>query len=470
VAVERAGRRLDSWKEIAVFFDRDERTVKRWEKERGLPVHRTPGGVKGRVFAYEDELAEWLKAPRASGADLPSRAESAAHAPESAAPAEESEVPAVPVFPRNRARWRWLWTVPLVGGALVLLAVALDYPGAARRIPEPQLAVPTVDRPVNSDAQDLYLKGRYYWGKRTAGNLNKAIDYFTQAIVRDPHYAEAYAGLADAYNLMPEYSPMPASEAYLRALAAASKAVEFNDRLPEAHASLAFAAFWGNWDIATANREFQRALQLNPADGRSHHWYATSLMSQGRFAEALNEIDRAQLLEPDRPSILADKGLILFYAGHVRQAVSLLQQVAAADPSFISPHRYLSYIFLSTGQYAGFLAQWEHSSMLVGDQPALAVIRAGQRGLAEGGSRRMLEDIRSVQTAQFASALGSPYELARTCSLLGDTAAAFRYLRQAIDRKEVAAVVLSIDPNLANLRHDPAYAEILKLMGHSAAR
>ncbi|MGA8026482.1 MAG: hypothetical protein WB992_05010 [Bryobacteraceae bacterium] len=181
------------------------------------------------------------------------------------------------------------------------------------------------DHHANLEARELYLKGRYYWSKRTPDDLNRAVDYFTQAIVKDPRDAEAYVGLADSYNLLSEYTAMPYQEAFKRAIAAAKTAIELDGNLPEAHNSLAFASFYGDWDAVTAEREFRRALELNPNDGTAHHWYATFLMSVGREREALAEIERSQALEPSSQSIVADKGLILFYTGQVEPSRTPLE-------------------------------------------------------------------------------------------------------------------------------------------------
>jgi Tfp pilus assembly protein PilF len=146
----------------------------------------------------------------------------------------------------------------------------------------------------NREAEDYYLQGRFYWNKRTPESLGQAVDSFTQAIVHDPTYSDAYVGLADCYNLLREYTMMPANEAYPRALAAAKKAVELNDRSSQAHASLAFVSFNGMWDSGMADEEFRRAIDLDPNNSNAHHWYATFLLSVRRLDESLNEIDRAQ--------------------------------------------------------------------------------------------------------------------------------------------------------------------------------
>src|SRR5579864_7580073 len=194
----------------------------------------------------------------------------------------------------------------------------------------------------NSEAEQFYLKGRFYWEKRTPDALNKAVDFFTQAIVHDPNYAPAYVGLADCYNLLREYTKMPASEAYPRALAAAKRAVELNDQSSEAHAALAFALFYGNWDAAGAELEFRRAIDLNPKSVAAHHWYATFLGSLVRNSEAIAEIERAQALDPASKSILADKGELLWASGRRDEGVALLKQLETSEPDFVSPHRYLT--------------------------------------------------------------------------------------------------------------------------------
>ena len=194
------------------------------------------------------------------------------------------------------------------------------------------------------------MKGRYYWSKRTPAALNLALEYFTQAIASDPDYAQAYVGLADCYNLLREYSVMPEEKAYPKAIAAARKAVALDSSLAEAHNSLAFDLFYGSLDAAGAEREFQRALSLDPNCQLAHHWYATYLMTVGRSREALEQIEIAQQLNSSSTSILADKGLILYYAGRTDEAIALLKQIRETDPSFLSTHRYLALIDLTDGE------------------------------------------------------------------------------------------------------------------------
>ncbi|MFI5117260.1 MAG: tetratricopeptide repeat protein [Terriglobales bacterium] len=298
--------RLDSWKEIASFFRRDERTVKRWEKERGLPVHRLQDSATGRVYAYSDELLRWMKSPvsaepvastvEAAEADLDA---SAVEVPQAAALTQAAPAQGEVNLRRRAsdkvrpARWGRLFGAFALAALLVVAGGFLYLKRLAWRAGRPDVSAGksfAAGHTTNPEARDFYLKGRYEWDKRTPESLNQAVDYFTQAIVHDPNYAQAYVGLADCYNLLREFSAMPPEEAYPRALAAAKKAVELDDSSADAHTSLAFATFYGNFDAAGAEREFRRALALNPSDAQAHHWYAKSLFAEGRYAEDLVQI------------------------------------------------------------------------------------------------------------------------------------------------------------------------------------
>src|SRR5450631_2801382 len=292
-------------------------------------------------------------------------------------------------------RWRLL----LFPALLLILVVWSLWPkfhpakaSAARPVAVGK-ATPAL-HPANSDAEQFYLKGRFYWEKRTPDGLNKAVDFFTQAIVHDPGYAPAYVGLADCYNLLREYTVMPASEAYPRALAAAKKAVEIDGQSSEAHASLAFASFFGMWDVATADREFRRALELNPSNARAHHWYATYLECLRRYPESLVEIEHAQSLEPASKSVLADKGAILFDAGRVQDAIAALKQMEENEPDFISPHRYLKFIYLQTSDYPHYLVEARNEAVLMHDSSALAIVEATEKAFATGGGKDLLNTLR----------------------------------------------------------------------------
>ena len=316
-------------------------------------------------------------------------------------------------------------------------------------------------KPATAEAEDFYLKGRYYWNKRTSDDLNRAVDFFTQAIVRDPGYAKAYVGLADSYNLLREYSAMPASEAYPRALAAATKAVELDDFSAEAHTSLAFVTYFWSWDAAVAEHEFKRALDLNPNDARTHHWYATFLLACGRLPEALTQIEVARRLDPSSVAILADKGEILHTAGQMDEAIGLLKQMEAAEPSFTSPHRYLSEIYFDRKDYSAYLSEWEKTVLLLHDEQELAVVKAAEKGLSKDGYKGMLEGMLRVQRTLNQKGALPAYTVAATCARLGRKQDALQYLKTAYDKHDSSVLFLSIDSAFESLHDDPEYKDLV---------
>jgi tetratricopeptide (TPR) repeat protein len=471
--------RLDSWKAIAAFFGRDERTVKRWEKRRGLPVHRLPGGEKGGVFAYPAELSAWLESARETSADTSGPistqerpAQTALENGRSAALSDETEA-----LPGSRHPWQGFPSkLPGVLAAvmsLVLITGVLAYTlGYRHRGKSNALASPASSRsgtlaarPPDAAAHDLYLKGRYYWSKRTPDDLDRAVDCFTQAIARDPGYAQAYMGLADSYNLLREYSAMPPSEAFPRALAAARKAVELDPSSAEAHTSLAFATFYWNWDAGAAEREFKRAIELDPHYETAHHWYATFLMTIGRLPEAVAEIERARDLNPTSAAILADQALILFYSGQPDRAIGQLRQLESAEPAFASPHRYLAMINFVGRDYRGYLAELTKQAQLLRDPHALAVARAGAQGYAGGDPHAMLQAMLAQQKRLYQQGLMSPYYLGQTSAMLGTNTESLRYLQSAVAKHEPLLIDLRVDPLFNNLHGEPDYQKLLSQVG-----
>src|SRR5664279_3510565 len=218
----------------------------------------------------------------------------------------------VPVVQQPRYSKKMIWAM---GAGLAVLAVALVFVVkwrqsslSAQRTKGTSATIRPVHTP-SPEVEELYLKGRYSWNKRTPEALNQAVDYFSQAISRDPNYAKAYVGLADSYNLLREFASMPESEAYGGAFAAASKAAELDPSSAEAHATLGFIYYWAKRDLAAASREFERAIALNPNYVDAYHWYANVLGSSGRSKESLAYLNRAQELDPASPSIRADKGI-----------------------------------------------------------------------------------------------------------------------------------------------------------------
>jgi len=485
----RANRRLDTWKEIGAFFGRDERTVKRWETMRGLPVHRVPGAGRANVYAYTDELAEWLNGAKISAEpEIDSSSDSlneiavdggAEASAETSAPSD-SDPQGYAGFNdrrvgerRNGVRlslFRQDWPagryVAILAAVLVaaLLGVTVVRRASSARAVRTTAATARHHTP-DPEAEQLYLKGIYYWQKRTPSTLNQAVDYFTQAVVRDPQYAEAYVGLADCYNLLREYSLMPPNEAYPRAQAAAKRAIALDDSLSGAHSALGFVDFYWSWDAAGAQREFVRALTLDPNSAVAHYWYGTFLMHLGRFSESLAEIDKAQKLDPDSKSILADKGLVLFHLGQTQAATELLKQLVATEPDFLSPHNYLATIHLGQGEYAQYLAESRKAATLLHDQARLEIVSAGEKGLARGGAQGMWSDMLKEQQRLHADGKETAFNLARTCASLGRKQEALDNLQTAYQQREPELVSMRVDVQLSSLHDEPRFREILAQVG-----
>ncbi len=293
-------------------------------------------------------------------------------------------------------------------------------------------------------------------------SLNRALDLFTQAIVRDPGDVRAYAGLADTYDLLREYSTTDDNDAFSQALAAAHKAVALDDSLPEAHRALAFAEMYGAWDFADADKEFQRAIALNPNDSQARPWYANSLGVVGRFPEALEQIGKAQELDPSSRSTLADKGLLLYNSGHTEEGIRLLKEVERSTPDFRSPHFYLMRIDLNLRDYSGFLAEGEHTAQEANDPILKDVIASARAGYAHGGSRGLLNALYAKQKEYYRAGKLHVTTLASTCVLMGKRQEALQLLEDAYSRHDIEVLACLSHPDLRSLKSEPRYVALVK--------
>ncbi len=444
-----SGRRLDSWKAIAGYFGRAERTVKRWEVTRGLPVRRLPNGPRSAVFAYENELAAWLaQGTVAAGA-------AAAPLPEPPATAEV-----------GKRRWKnWLALGTIAGVSIAAVAAAVWFALPAALGPGARPASQPARRPANAQAANFYSSGLYEWQARTPSGLQRAVDDFTQAIVHDPGFAPAYVGLADAYNLLPEYTTMPPEDAYPRAEAAAERAVALDPSSGEAHAALAFDAFYWSRDPVRARREFTRALGLMPRSATVHHWYATFLMTMGEGKAALAEIRTAEALDSASTAIRADEGDILFFAGDPDAAAMLLRGLESTGPQFSSPHLYMSVIDRTRGDNDGYLREMAEFARLRHDESGATVAAAGARGLASAGRQGMFKAMLRAELGLWPSGGQSAYDIAASYGLLADPSQALFWLRVSIARKETASIAMRIDPAFASLRKTRTFQELLHKAG-----
>jgi tetratricopeptide (TPR) repeat protein len=354
-------------------------------------------------------------------------------------PVEQS--PSIPEPVPSRSRFHGGAAVMLSAGAVVIIALIAAvvtwghrHANLSARFANPGSA--NAPHTVNPDARAHYLKGQYYWEHRTDGSLREAVDAYTQAIVADSDYAEAYAGLAASYDLLPEYSTMPQEEAFDRAIAAAKKALSLDPSISIAHRALAFGLFWSQTDIPRAFSEFQEAIRLAPDDAEAHHWYATALSSVHREAEARKEIDIAQQLDPASRSILVDQAWIRYSAGD-SQAAAKLQELETAEPDFKSPPEDLARIDLAQGNYPGYLEQLHRLAAISKDPADLQLSEAAQKGWDSGGRVGMLRTMKAIQEQAFAANRSDGYDLAHTCALLGEKQQAIKYLQAAFAAKDI---------------------------------
>ncbi len=378
---------------------------------------------------------------------------------------KELPVEAVPRPPVSNA-WRKLIFVPPL--LALFFAAWIFRPGYRTAQVGAKSVTPAtriVRPPASREAEDFYLKGLFYWNKRTPESLNQAVDAFTQAIARDPNYSDAYVGLADCYNLLREFSAMPEHEAYFKAFAAAKKAVELDPQSSDAHASLAFVTFWGMWDARDAEKEFRRAIELDPNDAKARHWFATFLHGMGRDEEALAEIEIARKLDPHSSSILADKGELLRGAGHYDQAVQILTQLEAAEPNFLSPHRYLQFAYFDTGDYPRYISELRKAALLTHDAAELSEADAAAKGFAADGERGLHEAQLSERTRLYSQRKVSSYYIAQSDARLGRTSEALKYLTLCVQSHDGLSLNVRQDQSFASLHGDAGFKQLLAIIG-----
>lgn len=435
-------RRLNTWKEIAAFFGKDERTVRRWEATRGLPVRRVPGGARNSVFAYVSELELWL----GTGGDVPASA-AAVLPPRSFDPVLANRRGVVMGFGIG---------VAAVATGLVLGRVSWEFLA-------PPPAAPS------TEIEDLYARALYLWEKRTPDSLREARSVFEQIVARAPGYAPGYAGLANTFNLLREYSVMPAPEAYAAAAKAGREAVRLDPSDADAQCALAFAEFYGLRQIPSGLSRFKAALKLEPNSAQIHHWYGNALLHLGRFDAALAEVETAQRLDPASRAIRSSKGLALFCVGRIDEALALLTDLSEREPDFFSPIYYLTFVDLARGDYASWLDRIELSGRLREDRSRVAVAAAGRLGLTTGGYMAMIKAMIGAEQRQLSEGTSLIYNLARMEALSGNGQQAVLTLRRSLEANEEMAMGIHIDPAFAGIRNTTEFRRFAAELGLAEA-
>ena len=308
----------------------------------------------------------------------------------------------------------------------------------------------------NTDAYQLYLRGRFFWNKRTGQNLNKAADYFNQAIAADPNYTLAYVGLADSYVLMPFYGAGTPKDCYPKAKAAAEKALQLDDTLAEAHTSRAQIFCYYDLDFVRAAREYQRAIELNPNYPTAHQWYGSSaLTALGRFDEAIAEVKRAIALDPLSLVINADLGNSYYRARRYDEAIKQLRKTVDLDPGFYYAHWNLGSALAANGDLAGAIEEYEKARSLNDDPSMLGLLG---NAYAAGGKKAEAIKIHDELEAISKQRYVSDYSFAIVNLGLGHRDEALRRLQSSYqDRAGDSLRFIRVDPLLDPLRLDPRF-------------
>jgi DNA-binding winged helix-turn-helix (wHTH) protein/Flp pilus assembly protein TadD len=316
--------------------------------------------------------------------------------------------------------------------------------------------------PKSAEAHELYLKGLYFWNKRSVPGFQQAIEYFQQATTVDPNYAPAYAGLANSYTLLTAYASVSAALYMPQARAAALRALELDEGLAEAHTALALIVQNQDWDWQTSEKEFRRAIELNPNYATAHHWYAEHLMWLGRFDEALRESERARQLDPLSLIIAADYGAILYFSQQYDRAIEQFRGVLRKDPNF-SRAGLIVYPYVEKGMFAQALGEAELFRRLYGEGPwywsELAYIygRAGQTERA----RRDLEKLEKLSR----QGQVNPVTMLWAHLGTGNKEEALADLEKAYSEHFGILTTLKVEPAFDPLNSDPRFQDLLRRVG-----
>ncbi|WP_349008493.1 hypothetical protein [Mesorhizobium sp. CN2-181] len=400
---------LNGWKDIAAFFGKDERTVKRWEKSRGMPVQRMPG-TKGTVFADRHALAAWLNMRGTQ-------------------PALDARV------------------LPRVNSGL----------NGAR--------LPGVPHEPSTGARDLYLEGTYLWQKRTRASLTEAVAILEKAVGLDPDYAQAHTALAIAHKLAGEYGATTQKLGYIGALEAVERAIALDPALDQAQTVLANIEFFWLLQYDRALRRFEHARRLNPNLALTRHWFAEALLYAGYPREALAEIDQAQHLDPQSRSIISAKAYILFTLGKMDISEQMLLKLASNEPDYQMAYKGLAYLYLARGDGGRYLEFLDRLVNLHPSKSARAIVEAGRKGLSSSGREGMAEAMLDAARDHAEAGEVPAYGMAHLHALNNDASGAATHLQLALERYEGDVFDFIIDPAFKKVRTAPPFLKRVTQMG-----
>ncbi len=317
-------------------------------------------------------------------------------------------------------------------------------------------------RPVDPQAHNAYLRGRYHWNKRTAADMTRGMNYFRQAADIDPGYAPAYAGLADSWNALGWYSDEAPRDVYPKARAAALRALAIDGGLAEAHISLAVTAFRFDWDWSEAEREFQRGLELHPGYASGHHLYGAYLSAMGRHDEAIAEATRALELDPFSLIVNTWLGMDFYFARQNDRALQQLRTTAELNPDFVPLQWHVGWLYEKERMYSEALGAYQKAVDLSGRSPLYLASLA--QALALTGAREqaqnLLDELRKLAERQYVPA----YQIAMIYMRLGQKELCFEYLEKAYEERSPRLSLINVEPRLDPLRDDPRFQDLLRRM------
>lgn len=430
--------RLVGWKAIGAFLGRDERTVRRWEAQRGLPINRVPGGGGATVWAMPDDLRAWM-------------------AGEAEHDSVEPVVRHVEQAPRRRP-------------GLILLAVCAIGAVAAVPIAWQSLGNAAVTKvapePYGSDAaaNDLYRKASFGVSRRSVAGLLGATEMFEQLAKTHPRKPAAFVGLAEANLLLREFNSLPNETAYRRAAAAAQQALALDPKSATATRALAFVRYHGEGKRKEGLALFEKALVLDPNQAQSHHWYATALLGEGRYADAARAFDRARVLDPASSALAADAAYGLYLQGKHADAVTELRRIVDVDPAFSGAYRYLARFYLIEGRDSDYLAMAATEAKLRKDPEVSKAVDAAAAAFRAGGRKAMVASLIQHEIENFDQNGESALRVAMFEAAAGDAAAVVRWLEKAESINEPEIREISAFAEFVPYRNAIAASPVLKAL------
>jgi tetratricopeptide (TPR) repeat protein len=315
---------------------------------------------------------------------------------------------------------------------------------------------------VDPKAYDAYLRGRFFWNKRTVPDIQRGITFFNEAIAADPTWAPAHAGLADSYNILGDQHTMAPAEVAIYARAAAERALELDPQLAEAHTSLGYVLMFYDWDAAAAERAFQRELSLNPSYATGRQWYSEYLCAQGRFDEAIVEATRAHQLDPLSSVIGTTLGDTLYFSRRYDEAIAELNVIVSLWPEFLHATHDLGRALTECGRFDEAIEAFHTAARQGGGDPRSSAGLGRAYALAgrEREAREVLQVLEQAATHRYVSA----FAVATIHAALGEPDPAFDHLERAFAMRDTALVWAKVHPRIDPLRSDPRFDALMRRM------